>query len=135
MGEDVKIKKSTLYYLFGIVLLIVIVGFFMLMVGSANVDVDNTVGGNPNGDVQKVVIGMKNFNYYPNTIKVKVGKPVSISLDESVYGCLRSFNIKGFGISKYLRTPQDTIEFTPDKLGTYTFACSMGMGTGTLIVE
>ena len=135
MEEDIKIKKSTLYYIFGIVLLIVIVGFFMLRIGSANVAVANTGEGNPSGDIQKVVLGMKNFNYYPNTIKVKAGKPVSLSLDESVYGCLRSFNIREFGISKYLRTPQDTIEFTPDKLGTYTFACSMGMGTGTLIVE
>ncbi len=102
---------------------------------------DNLPGNNAgnalagNGNVQKVVIGVRNYNYYPNTITVKVGQPVSISLDESVSGCLRDFTIRDFGIREYLRTPQDTIEFTPDKKGTFTFACSMGMGRGRLIVE
>jgi len=127
-----KIKKTTLYFA-GILLLIILAGYFMID-GSAV----NTEGGNGNignGEVQNVVIGMKNYNYYPNTITVKAGQPVSISLDESVYGCFRSFTIRDFGVNKYLRTPQDTVEFTPTKKGTYRFACSMGMGTGTLIVE
>ena len=34
-----------------------------------------------------------------------------------------------------LQTPTDYVEFTPTKKGTFGFACSMGMGTGTLIVE
>ena len=127
----ISIKKSFIYIL-GIALLLLIVGYFMLKgVNSAG----NVVGNSDAGEVQKVVIGMKNYNYYPNTIKVKAGIPVSISLDKGVVGCYRSFVIRDFGIQKYLKTPQDTIEFTPKKPGTYRFACSMGMGTGTLIVE
>ena len=87
------------------------------------------------GDVQKIVISEKNYNYYPQTIKAKVNQPVSISLDSSVKGCLRSFTIKEFGVAKYLATPQDTLVFTPTKTGTFTFACSMGMGYGKIIVE
>jgi len=86
-------------------------------------------------DAQIVTLGMKDLNYYPNTITVKSGKPVSLSLDSSVVGCLRSFTIRDLGIAKVLRTPQETIDFTPLKKGTYTFTCSMGMGSGTLIVE
>ena len=81
------------------------------------------------------MISEKDLNYYPSEIKVKANQPVSISLDESVTGCLRSFTIKEIGISKYVKTPAETIEFTPTKKGTFKFACSMGMGYGTIIVE
>lgn len=83
----------------------------------------------------EIVLGMKNFNYYPNTIKIKANIPVEISLDNTVQGCYRDFTIRALGIEKYLRTPQDTLTFTPTKSGTFTFACSMNMGTGKLIVE
>ena len=125
------IKKSTLY-LIGIVLLVVIAG--LVIVKSKNLK-GNIINDNSNEDVQKVVLGIKNYNYYPNTVTVKAGKPVRIYLDSSVTGCLRSFTIRDLGIAKNLPTPTDYVEFTPTKLGTYKFACSMGMGTGTLIVE
>jgi len=130
---EIKIRKSILY-IFGIIALILVGGFFMLKNGIES-SAGNIVDRNSNGDVQKIIIGMKDYNYYPNTIKVKAGSSVSISLDESVYGCFRDFTIREFGIREYLKTPQDAVEFTPTKKGTYTFACSMGMGTGTLIVE
>ena len=123
--------KSTTYVI--IILAMVFIGGYFILTNSETGA--NSVSGASDGNVQKVVIGMKNSNYYPNTIKVKVNKPVSISLDNSVGGCYRSFTIREFGIAKYLKTPQDTIEFTPNKKGTFRFACSMGMGTGTLIVE
>jgi len=126
-----KIKKSTLYFI-GIIFLIVIAGFFFLSGESASA---NLIKENSGGDVQEIVIGMKDYNYYPNTIKVKLGMRVSITLDETVSGCFRDFTIRDFGIHEYLRTPKDNVEFTPTKKGTYTFACSMGMGTGNLIVE
>ena len=131
--KNFKIKKSTLYGL-SIFIVIVITGIFLITKSNAEVTV-NSVVGDTNGDVQKIVLSFKNYNYYPNTVTVKADKLVSISLDKSVSGCLRSFNIPSLGLSKYLKTPQDTLEFTPTKKGTYPFACSMSMGTGTLIVE
>ena len=128
-----KIKKSTLYYILGTIILLAIAGSFMLKTIPSSTG--SLVELKSDGEAQKIVIGVKDYNYYPNTIKVKVGVPLSISLDKSVYGCLRDFTIRDFGIRKYLKTPEDTIEFTPTKKGTFKFACSMGMGTGTLIVE
>jgi plastocyanin domain-containing protein len=78
---------------------------------------------------------MKNYNYYPQTVKVKVNETVRIYLDSSVSGCYRAFTIRDLGVSKYISTPNDYVEFTPIKTGTFRFACTMGMGTGTLIVE
>ena len=126
------IKKSSIYMI-GIIILIVLFGFFMLRNGSGSLDNDS--GGGSNGEAREIILGVRNYNYYPNTIKVNVGETVRIKLDSSVSGCLRSFTIRDFGINKYLKTPDDYVEFTPTKKGTYGFACSMGMGTGTLVVE
>ena len=127
-----KIKKTFLYFALTIILIIG-AGYFLLGKESLNQnEIPNDFGG---GDFQKVVLGVKNLNYYPNTITIQYGKPVRIYLDSSVSGCLRSFTIRDFGVTKYLKTPSDYVEFTPNKKGTFRFACSMGMGTGTLIVE
>ena len=123
-------KNLTLLIILGIV--IFGIGTFVFM--NSKPISGNTVL-NSNDEVQEIIIGVKNGNYYPNTITVKAGQPVSISLDNTVTGCLRSFTIRELGIAKVLRTPEDKVEFTPTEKGTYTFACSMGMGRGTLIVE
>lgn len=125
-------NKLIIVLTFGI---IITFGTFMLNSGN-NVQANTRdVTGSNQGEYQKIVIGMQNYNYYPNTITVKVNKPVRIYLDSSVQGCFRSFVIRDFGISYYLQSVDDYIEFTPTKTGTFGFSCSMGMGTGTLIVE
>ncbi len=124
---------QTSFYAVFILILIVFGGYFLLgkteSVSYESPNIEN------NGEFQKVVLSMKNLNYYPNTIKVQSGIPVRISLDESVKGCLRSFTIRDFGVAKYLKTPGEYVEFMPNKKGTFGFTCSMGMGRGTLIVE
>ncbi|HLC54048.1 MAG TPA: cupredoxin domain-containing protein [Candidatus Nanoarchaeia archaeon] len=122
--------KSHISWAVVIVLIIAIGGIFMLT-GQRDKDTGTAV----NGTAQKVTIGMKNGNYYPNTLTVNAGQPVELALDSSVTGCFRSFTIRELGISKYVKTPADTITFTLPRAGTYAFACSMGMGYGTLIVE
>lgn len=132
--------KKNLFYIFGIIVLVVTGFLFLNNTDQSNNiqenNVDRTQGnvGIENG-VQKVTLSIRDYNYYPNTVTVQAGKPVRIYLDKTVVGCYRSFTIKDFGIAKYLATPNDYVEFTPQTPGTYRFACSMGMGTGTLIVE
>ncbi len=126
--------KSSTIYIIGIIVVILLGGYFFLG-NSGQVSGVKPSAGNSGENAQEIVIGMKNYNYYPNTIKVKAGIPVRIRLDSTVVGCFRDFTIREFGIHKYLKTPEESIDFTPTKPGTYTFACSMGMGTGRLIVE
>lgn len=128
-----EIKKSTLYFV-GIIVLIVVGGNFLLANGGSSLPTKEIVQGNGE-NVQEVTLSMKDYNYYPNTVTVKSGSPVRISLDNSVGGCFRDFTIREMGIHKYLQTANDYVEFTPTEPGRYTFACSMGMGTGTLVVE
>jgi len=86
-------------------------------------------------DLQSVTLSLKNGNYYPQEFSVKAGQPVEITLDKSVTGCYRSFVIKGLGVSVYSKSPSEKIALTPDRPGTYSFSCSMGMGYGKLIVK
>jgi len=127
-------EKSTIYGIL-IFAIIVLVGFFFLKSPSTTNEIVPMGNNVIQGEIQQIVIGEKNLNYYPNTITVKAGQPVSITLDSSVTGCLRSFNIKDLGVSGYAKTPRETIDFTPTKKGTFRFACSMGMGYGSIIVE
>jgi plastocyanin domain-containing protein len=126
---------KNIFYLASIFVLIAVVGLLLLKGGAGKETVTNVQGNTVQGEVQKVTLGTKDYNYYPNTIKVQEGKPVSITLDKSVTGCLRSFTIKDLGVSEYAKTPSETIDFTPTKKGTFRFSCSMGMGYGTIIVE
>lgn len=125
-------KNTTIAVIF--VLAILAVGAFFFLRGNVSGNAVNT-NNEQTGDVQKVVIGLKNYNYYPQTITVKAGIPVSISLDSSATGCSRSLTIPQLNLKKFLPTPSDTLDFTPMQKGTYRFQCSMGMYYGTLIVE
>lgn len=120
-------------YLVGIVALLFLFGIMMIVPGSKDGNSVSNVE-NKNG-IQEVTLSLKNYNYYPNEVRVQSGVPVRIYLDSKVIGCLRDFTIRDFGIHKYLKTSEDYVEFTPTEPGRYTFACSMGMGTGVLIVE
>ena len=141
-NASITIKKNSMWkYASFIILIVAVIGIFMFVkAGRANNSSvnGNVVAENPQvlkGEIQKVVLSTKNYNYYPNTINVKAGKPVSITLDSSVQGCLRSFTIKDLGIQGYSKSPSQTIDFTPTQKGTFRFACSMGMGYGTIVVE
>ena len=128
-------KNTTI--LLAIAVLVVLAGGFIFTSGDEGIT-GNVVAQDPQvlqGETQRVVISQRDLNYYPSEIKVKAGKPVEISLDGSVGGCLRAFTIRDLGVSKYLKSVSDKLVFTPTKKGTYTFSCSMGMGYGKLVVE
>jgi plastocyanin domain-containing protein len=121
-----------------VVAIILIIGFGIFLISGSKIT--NSTGNvdsgsnSDSGNIQKITIGIANHNYSPQTIKVKVNEPVRIYLDDSVTGCYRAFTIRDLGVSKFIQSG-DYVEFTPNKKGTFQFACSMGMGTGTLIVE
>src|SRR3989344_3610484 len=114
-----------------LIVAIILVGSFIFMRPSSLITGNDIVSGN--GEMQKVILSEKNLNYYPNTFTVEAGKPVELTLDNSVKGCLRSFIIRDLGVSKYAKALADKIIFTPTKKGSFTFTCSMGMGYGTII--
>ena len=94
------------------------------------------VNADSNGGEQVVDLSVKDYNYYPNKINLKYNVPAKIVVDTSkVKGCLQSIVIPDFGIKKFVRGNDNTISFTPNKKGTFSFSCSMGMGFGKIIVS
>ena len=119
-----------------IVISLILVGVTGLIVKSnfAQKPSNNQLVSNEN--VQIVKLGFNNYNYDPGTITVKQGIPVRIVADMGqINGCYRAFAIPQLNIQKVFRSGDNTVEFTPTQKGTYKFSCSMGMGTGTLIVN
>ena len=96
----------------------------------------DTVFAEKNAGVQKIKIGIFNNGYSPRDISVKQNIPVELTLESTdAYSCALSFELKEFGISTFLKsTDSKTFTFTPTKKGNFTFACSMGMYSGTLRV-
>ena len=90
-----------------------------------------------NGNVQEVTIKMQALDYVPSSISLKKGVPVRLSLEAaSNAGCTRSIVFPEFNIREVVpQGGKKTVEFTPEKSGTFNFACSMGMARGTVVVQ
>jgi len=89
---------------------------------------------------QAITVEGGSFYFKPNEIKVKKGEKVKITFTNA--GGMHDFVIDEFNVKSEML--QDgattTVEFTPDKAGTFEFYCSVGnhrqMGMkGNLIVE
>ena len=89
-----------------------------------------------NGEEQVVDLTVKDYNYFPQIINLKYNVPAKIIVDtDKVKGCLQSIVIPDFKIRKFVTSKDNVISFTPDKKGTFSFSCSMGMGFGKVVVS
>jgi hypothetical protein len=87
--------------------------------------------------VQKVTISVSNGGYSPKSFKVKKDVPVELTLQAGagVYSCATAFKFRQFKIVDYLKPGESNVHtFTPTEKGIFTFACSMGMYSGTMEV-
>ena len=85
--------------------------------------------------VQEITIRVEG-TYQPDRIQVTAGVPVRLKFDrQETVGCSERVVFPDFQINRELPAYQTTtIEFTPDKAGTYAFACGMNMYRGQLTV-
>src|SRR4030043_45545 len=88
------------------------------------------------GKIQEVMVTIRG-GYSPDVIRVKKGIPLRLIFDRREAGdCSSRIVFPDFQVSKTLAPfAKTTLEFTPDKVGHFGFACGMGMLHGTLIVE
>ena len=88
------------------------------------------------GGVQDVTVTVKG-GYSPDVIRVQQGLPLRLTFDRQEAGdCTSRVVFADFGASKTLPAfGTATLEFTPDKVGEFGFACGMNMIHGTLVVE
>jgi plastocyanin domain-containing protein len=85
---------------------------------------------------QQDVVVRVDGGYEPSAIQVVAGRPVRLSFDRvDTSGCSEEVTLPDFGIRRFLPTgARTTVEFTPERPGTYTFTCGMGMLRGRLVV-
>lgn len=130
------IRKNTLWGL-GIILVVVLAGYFVFVSGSASNSgsiTGNTILNN-DGDVQVVKIHVEGSQYILEPSSVKVGIPVRLEADMSrMPGCSKGIVSSELGISKTFSDADNALEFTPSKAGTFNIACGMNMYKGTLTV-
>ena len=133
----IKMKINKIISIIGITLilaftLVAMINFFSY---KENINIIKEVKAD-SGDFQTVQLGFKDYNYYPNIIKLKYNVPAKIVVDTSkVKGCMRSIVIPDFNVRKLIKENDNVISFTPDKKGVFKFSCSMGMGFGRIVVE
>ncbi len=88
------------------------------------------------GGIQEVEVTVKG-GYSPDVIRVTEGVPLRLRFDRQESGdCTSRVVFPDFGASKTLPAfGTATLEFTPDQVGEFDFACGMNMIHGTLVVE
>jgi len=89
--------------------------------------------------VQAVTVEGGNFYFKPNVITVKKGEKVKVTFNNT--GGMHDFVIDEFNVkTDVIKTGSTTVEFTPDRVGTFSFYCGVGMHRkmgmeGKLIVQ
>ncbi len=75
--------------------------------------------------------------YSPSTISIPKGKRTNLNFFRKDHSsCLEEIVLGDFKIRKYLPLNQEvSIAITPEKTGTYDFACGMNMFHGKIIVR
>lgn len=75
--------------------------------------------------------------YSPSVVRVAKGQPVRLVFDRREKSpCSNEVVIGEFGIRRTLPPfAKTTVEFTPDRAGTFSFACGMNMLRGRIEVE
>jgi cytochrome c oxidase subunit II len=81
------------------------------------------------GDEQHVAMVAMKFDYLPDQITVKKGKPVVLEL--STLDRIHGFNVPGLGLRTDIPPgPSTFLRFTPDKAGTFNLHCDNFCGDG-----
>ena len=96
----------------------------------------NAITESQQSEMQVFTLSWGKLNYNPEVITVKKGRPVKIVADtKRLQGCFRSITIPDLDVQKSFNENGKELVFTPQKEGTFKFGCSMGMGSGKLVVE
>lgn len=80
------------------------------------------------GDYQEIEFTLSYDDYADIVLQKDVPARIIIHVEEkNLTGCNNEIRMKEFGIEKKLTVGDNIIEFTPQKTGTYTYACWMNM--------
>jgi len=84
---------------------------------------------------QIIKMDVSSSGYSPNSFVLKKGVPVKWEINvKQLTGCNRELISNTYNLDVDLKQGLNKIEFTPDKVGTFSFSCGMGMLKGSFIV-
>lgn len=111
--------------------MIVLVNWYFLLAGRSSASAELKEGG-----LQEVRILVRG-GYEPAHVRVRRGVPVRMIFDrQETSGCSEEVVLPDFGIRKFLPPHTETsVDFTPERAGSYEFTCGMSMIRGRLMVE
>mgnify|MGYP001592960970 FL=1 len=81
----------------------------------------------------RMTVGSSGFS--PNKFVLKKGVPVKwIITGAQLNGCNNKIQVPAYNLNFDVKPGEQTIEFTPDKVGTISWSCWMGMLRGAFVV-
>ena len=135
-------------------MLVVVMGLSMMMQGTSLSGLDTKVastfstreGRQMQTDNTNVAVEKNGVQYVSSTLEsgqypditVKSGEPVEWTINASeknINGCNYKILLQDFNQEHTFESGKNVIKFTPEKAGTYTYSCWMGMITGKIYVK
>ena len=84
---------------------------------------------------QEINMEVNRYGWEPNSFILKKGVPVKWLIDvKELTGCNNEIIVRDYNLQFKLERGLNTIEFTPDEVGTIRWSCWMGMIPGSFIV-
>jgi cytochrome c oxidase subunit 2 len=82
------------------------------------------------GDVRRITVTAKKYEFTPSRIELKAGEPVEITFESE--DTKHGFSVKELDVEKvtFEKGKPATLSFTPEKPGTYNFKCAKFCGMG-----
>ncbi|MFH0936116.1 MAG: sulfite exporter TauE/SafE family protein [Candidatus Woesearchaeota archaeon] len=88
-----------------------------------------------NGDIQEINMKVTSSGYSPNSFVLKTGVKTKWNIDvQELTSCNKEIIVPAYNLDIKLKQGLNTIEFTPNKEGTITWSCWMGMLQGQFII-
>ncbi|MFA6064628.1 MAG: sulfite exporter TauE/SafE family protein [archaeon] len=85
---------------------------------------------------QVIHMDVTNAGWLPNSFVLKKGVPVKWIINgKELNGCNSGINVPAYNLNFSIKQGEQTIEFTPDKVGVIQWSCWMGMIQGTFVVR
>lgn len=101
--------------------------------GAGGVTTSNVVLDNNKNQIINMDVDASGYN--PNSFVIKQGVPVTWNINvKQLTGCDQELIMNAYGIDIKLKQGLNTAQFTPNKTGTISFSCGMGMLRGSFIV-
>lgn len=102
---------------------------------NASAGQNSQISGPITNGAQEINMDVDASGYTPNSFVLKKGIPVKWNINvKQLTGCNSELVSNEYGININLKVGKNLAEFTPNKTGTFTFSCGMGMLHGSFIV-